>query len=260
MKTILLVIISLTLASCSTTPTGRSQLNLFPDSKMDSMGRQSYEEIKKKTPISRNPRYVSPTQCIVKLLLERNGFRSNEWELNVFADQAINAFALPGKKIGVYEGLFKAAKNQDQLAAVIGHEIGHVTAEHGNERVSQQVALQSLMLGTSIAIDSKSKNGQMILAAVGVGANFGLILPFSRKHESEADEIGLGYMARAGFNPAQAVDLWVNMSQQGKAPPEFMSTHPSSNTRIKDIRQLLPKMRQLQAQALSKYQAPDCGY
>lgn len=235
-------------------------MHLFPSSQMDSLGRKSYQEIKNKTPISRNSRYVNITNCVVKALLDRNGFRSQEWEINVFADPAVNAFALPGKKIGVFEGLFKAAANEDQLAAVVGHEIGHVIAEHGNERISQQVALQGLVVGTSIALDKQNKNTGLILAAIGVGANFGFILPFSRKHESEADEIGLEYMARAGFDPRQGVDLWQNMSKQGKTPPEILSTHPSSSTRIKDIRRLLPKMIALQDQALQKYPAPSCAY
>lgn len=238
-----------------------SSLTLLPESQIDSMGRQSFEEMKKKTPASKNPRYVQPTQCIVRHLLEKNGFKAKEWELVVFASDQLNAFALPGKKIGVYEGLFKAAKNQHQLAAVIGHEIAHVELEHGNKRVSNELLIAGVMLGTSVGLQN-NENRDIILAGLGLGATVGAKLPFSRGHESEADALGLEYMAKAGFDPRQAVNLWQNMgaASGGKTPPEFLSTHPSSGTRIKDIQKQLPKTTKMQDAALDKYGAPNCGY
>lgn len=158
--------------------------------------------------------------------------------MTVFQEDSANAFALPGGKIGVHTGLLKVADNQSQLAAVIGHEIGHVQAQHSNERMSLQYATQSGMqlLGALAGQDSAAKQG--IMAALGVGAEYGLALPFSRKHEAEADIIGLQLMAQAGFDPRESVGLWQNMAAAngGNEPPEFMSTHPSNSTRIEGLR------------------------
>ena len=248
------------LTSCSTTPTGRKQLNLVPDSQMDQLGAQSFQEMQKKQKLSSNSSYLKISSCVVNHLLQHNGFKPKEWELKVFADQSVNAFALPGKKIGIHEGLFKAAKNQHQLAAVIGHEIGHVVAEHGNERVSQQLLVQGGLTLADLAVDQQTTKGKTILMALGLGANFGVILPFSRKHELEADELGLIYMAKAGFTPDEAIQLWMNMSQQGGSPPEFISTHPDPKRRISDIRAKLAKVEPSYRQALSQGIAPNCNY
>ena len=159
----------------------------------------------------------------------------------MFQDDTANAFALPGRKIGVHTGLLKVAKNQDQLATVIGHEVGHVIARHSAERVSDQIAAQIAALGRRARCSARSAIRRarlhgLAMAALGVGAQ-GVVLKFSRTHESEADLIGLDRMAAAGFDPRESVPLWQNMdaASQGARPPEFLSTHPSPATRIKDL-------------------------
>jgi predicted Zn-dependent protease len=164
-------------------------------------------------------------------------YASQKWEVVVFEEDSANAFALPGGYIGVHTGLLNVAKNQHQLATVIGHEVGHVIAEHSNERVSQNSLLQTGMQVGSAALDMGNvKYRNEIMQGLGLGAQFGVILPFSRSHESEADIIGLDLMAKAGFNPQESVTLWQNMSQAGSnATPEFMSTHPAPGNRIKEL-------------------------
>jgi predicted Zn-dependent protease len=165
------------------------------------------------------------------------------WEVVVFRDDSANAFALPGGKIGVHTGLLKVAQNQDQLAAVIGHEIAHVLAEHGKERVSEQLVAQGGMslLSAVIGNPEDPRHG-LLMGALGLGAQFGVLLPHSRAQESEADIVGLDYMAKAGFDPRQSVNLWQNMAAAGGGQqPEFMSTHPSHGTRIQNLQAAIPK-------------------
>lgn len=229
------------LISCSTSPTGRRQMTLLPESQLASMGGQSFDEMKRQKPLSRNRQHQRKVECITNALLLSMNENPKEWEIAVFEDKSPNAFALPGKKMGVHTGMFSVAKNNAQLAAVIGHEIGHVLAKHGNERVSQQLTAQLAVAGASIALGQDSQTDQLILAGLGLGAQFGVLLPFSRTHEREADQLGLTYMARAGFDPREASKLWQNMSQGSKgAPPELLSTHPSPDSRIRDLAALAP--------------------
>jgi len=235
----LLAVVGLT--ACSASPTGRNQLLLFSDQDMSQLGATSFEQMKKEQPISKDAKTNAYVQCVANSITQhipkQKGF--SEWEVVVFDSDQVNAFALPGGKIGVYTGLLKVAKNQDQLATVIGHEVAHVLADHSNERLSQsQIANTGLQL-TSIAVGaSEYKQYQGVtMAALGLGVQYGVILPYGRTQESEADIVGLDYMAKAGFNPNQSVDLWKNMAKAsgGSAPPELLSTHPSHNTRIKDL-------------------------
>jgi predicted Zn-dependent protease len=163
---------------------------------------------------------------------------SGEWEVVVFDDEQINAFALPGGKIGVYTGILNVAENQHQLAAIIGHEVGHVIAEHGNERMSQSTLINvgSQAVGQVLAANEVPQSGP-IMAAIGLGMQVGVQLPFSRTHESEADVIGLQLMAKSGFDPRQSVNLWQNMdaASGGERPMEFLSTHPAPQTRIDNL-------------------------
>lgn len=168
-----------------------------------------------------------------------------KWEYVVFEnDKMINAFAMPGGKVGVYTGMFKKLiQTDDDLAVVVGHEIAHVTARHGNERVSHSLLAQLGAAAIQIASkDQSASTRQLILSAYGAGATYGYILPFSRKHESEADRIGLFYAARAGYNPEVAIPFWERMSalNSGSQPPEFLSTHPSGDTRIRKLREIMP--------------------
>lgn len=238
----LALLASILLLSCATSPTGRKQVKLLPDSQLAQMGAQSFAELKKKTPPGKSRTDRVRVLCISHALLRAIGESPDAWEIQVFEDKSPNAFALPGKKIGVHTGMIRLAKNDSQLAAVIGHEIGHVLAAHGNERVSQQLGTQVLLAGASLALGNNPKTDKMILMGLGVGAQFGVLLPFSRSHEREADRLGLQYMAQAGFDPREASNLWVQMSRAsgGSSQPEFLSTHPSPSSRIQDLAQRAP--------------------
>lgn len=251
------------LSSCATSPEGRSQLKLLPEDQIDSMGVQSFEQIKKDTPESSDANTRNYVQCIADAIIPQLEKDNNPatWEVRVFADDQANAFALPGNKIGVYEGLLKYAVNQHQVAAVMGHELAHVLAQHSNERVSEQLAAQAGMsiaaiaLGTSSASDDQKA---LILAGLGIGVQYGVILPFSRTHESEADLIGLDLMAKSGFDPRESVKLWQNMAKAGGQAPEFLSTHPSSTTRIKDLNARMSRALGLYNQAQAQNRKPSC--
>lgn len=250
-----------TLLSCATSPEGRKQLQLLPDSQVDAMGIQSFEQLKQETPISEDKNIQQYVLCVANKIIPQVSQNPDpkQWEVVVFEDDQANAFALPGYKIGVYTGLLKYAKNQDQLAAVMGHEVAHVIAKHGNERVSNQMATEAGMsIATVLLGGTQDENSTLILAGLGLGAQYGIILPFSRSHESEADLIGLDLMAKAGFDPAESVTLWQNMSQAGTSPPEFMSTHPSSDTRIKQLRERIPNANIAYQDAIKKGQRANC--
>jgi predicted Zn-dependent protease len=262
-RSILSVCIVFAVSACATSPEGRSQLKLLPDEQIDSMGVQSFEQIKQDTPESKNQNMRAYVQCIANAIIPQLDEDNNPamWEVRVFADDQANAFALPGNKIGVYEGLLKYAVNQHQVATVMGHELAHVIAQHGNERVSDQLAAQAgiaiaaIALGTS---DTSEDNKALILAGLGLGVQYGVILPFSRTHESEADLIGLDLMASSGFNPRESVKLWQNMAKAGGQPPEFLSTHPSSSTRINDLNARMSGALDLYNRAQANNRKPDC--
>jgi len=250
-------------SSCATSPEGRSQLKLLPDDQINSMGVQSFEQIKQDTPESKNENMRAYVQCIANAIIPQLDQDNNPalWEVRVFADDQANAFALPGNKIGVYEGLLKYAVNQHQVASVMGHELAHVIAQHGNERVSDQLAAQAGLAIAAIALgtsDSSEDNKALILAGLGLGVQYGVILPFSRTHESEADLIGLDLMAESGFDPRESVKLWQNMAKAGGQPPEFLSTHPSSSTRINDLNARMPRALDAYSKAQATNKKPNC--
>lgn len=261
----LIILLSLVFVSCATSPTGRRQMTIMPESQMSTMGAQSFEELKKKTPIEKDPAINAYIKCITDPLIKAVGPVEgvSSWEVVVFKDNQVNAFALPGGKIGVNTGIIKVGNTPDQLAAVLGHEVGHVLAKHGNERVSQGVASQLALQGTAIALGKGGqldKKSQMIVAGLGVGMQFGILLPFSRTHESEADIIGLELMSKAGFNPEHSVMLWQNMAKAsgGKGPPQWMSTHPSNQTRIDNLSKNIPKYAPYYQKAVNNGTAPNC--
>lgn len=258
---LLMALACFSLLSCATSPEGRNQLKLIPDEQMDAMGAQSFEQIKQQSPITKDQNVQQYVLCIANKIIPQVAQNPDpkQWEIQVFEDDQANAFALPGYKIGVYTGLLKYAKNQDQLAAIMGHEVAHVIAKHGNERVSNQMATEAGMsIATVILGGTQNENSGLILAGLGLGAQYGIILPFSRSHESEADLIGLDLMAKAGFDPAQSVPLWQNMSQAGAAPPEFMSTHPSNDTRIKQLQERIPNANIAYQAAVKQGRRADC--
>jgi predicted Zn-dependent protease len=256
----LAAVLALMLYACQTTPTGRHQLNLFPGEEVAKMGQTAFAQMKQKTPPAKGDPASKYIECVAQSVVQvvqrpRGG---GQWDVSVFADDQVNAFALPGGGIGVYTGILKAAQTPDQLAAVIGHEIAHVQAEHANARLSTQYATEAgLGLIQAIAGGGSGGEGNNVMALLGLGAQVGILLPFSRAQESEADIIGLEYMARAGYDPRQAVTLWQNMAKVGgSGPPAFLSTHPSSEQRMETLSEHTPKALKLYQQAQGR--KPNC--
>ncbi|MEQ8395991.1 M48 family metallopeptidase [Thalassobaculum sp.] len=229
-------------AACTNAPvTGRQQLILLPEGQAQQMGVEAYQQIKSEKGVSNDPRYTGPVQEIGRRVAAVSGQPDLAWEFTVFEDEEPNAFALPGGKVGVNTGLFKVAKTKDQLAAVMAHEVGHAIARHSAERVSRQALVQA----GQQAIGAQYPGMAEVLAQA---STLGLILPFTRSQESEADHIGLMLMARAGYDPRAAVDLWRNFEAAGGGrPPEFLSTHPAPGSRIDNLNAIMP-------QALDEYQ------
>jgi predicted Zn-dependent protease len=255
-----IVMISCLLAACATSPTGRSQLLVMPDAEVDQMGLQSFATLKQQKPISQNPQYNQMAACVANAITQEVG--GGGWEVVVFEDSSPNAFALPGNKIGVHTGMITlVAGNQNQLAAVIGHEVGHVLAKHSNERASQDMAVNQGLGMVQAMSNPQSTMGQTGMALLGLGAEYGILKPYSREHESEADIIGMDLMAKAGFDPSQSITLWQKMDQasQGQQPIEFMSTHPAHATRIQQLQQHLPQAMALFQQAQATGKQPHCN-
>ncbi len=244
-------------AACATSPLGRSQLTLFPEAEMEKMGVAAYDKIKQESPQSTDAAVNRYVRCVADAIsAEVRGGQA--WEVTVFRDDTANAFALPGGKIGVHTGLLEVARNQDQLATVIGHEVAHVLANHSNERVSTAYATQTGLQIVEALGGSASPMQRQLLGLLGAGAQVGIVLPYGRAQESEADLLGLDLMAKAGFDPSESVELWVNMSKAGgPQPPEFLSTHPANQTRIDALRQRVPHAQELQTQA--RAQRPNCS-
>jgi len=253
-------------AACATSPLGRTQVMLVGDADMDKMGVEAFEKLKSEGKVSSDSQVNGYVMCVARSItsaIDSKQFpnAAGSWEVRVFQDDTANAFALPGRKIGVHTGLLKVARNQDQLATVIGHEVGHVLAKHGAERVSDAYATELATQGAGVllgAVTSPATQG-LAMAALGV-AGQGVVLKFSRSQESEADKLGLDLMAEAGFDPRESVSLWKNMAaaSQGQ-PPEFLSTHPSHETRIADLEQRIPQDLPIAEQAHKQGRNPNCG-
>jgi len=247
----------LMLTGCATSPTGRSQLIFMPESQMTQMGLQAFTTIKKETPVDKNATANAYVQCVGQAITREVG--GGSWEIVVFEDKDANAFALPGNKIGVNSGLLKVAENQDQLATVLGHEVAHVISHHANERASQTIAVQEGVNLIGALASPHSGAGQSLMGVLGVGAQYGILMPYSRIQESEADQLGLDLMAKAGFNPRESINLWKNMTRSdGSQPPEFLSTHPAHGTRITDLNARMPAALRLQQQAIQRGKRPAC--
>jgi predicted Zn-dependent protease len=245
------------LSACITSPTGRSQFIAMPDTQINQMGIQAFDTLKKDKAVSTNSQYNQVANCISQAIITEQG---GNWEVVVFEDKSPNAFALPGNKIGIHTGMLALVDNQDQLAAVIGHEVGHVLAKHSNERASQEMAVNSGMAIIQAVGAPQSALGQTAFGLLGVGAEYGILMPYSRVQESEADIIGVDLMAKAGFDPRQSVALWQKMEQatQGQQPIEFMSTHPAHATRIQNLEQHMPQAMALFQQAQAAGKQPRC--
>lgn len=241
-------------AACSTVPiTGRSQLAFMPESTMVSMAVSQYDEVKKTTPLSTDSHQAAMVQRVgdrlskaVDAYMRENGMGDRvkyfQWEYHLFKKDEANAWAMPGGKIAFYTGIMDICQDETGVAVVMSHEIAHVIARHGAERYSQNILAAAGGLAVGVATKD-SKNQAAWMAAYGVGTSVGLLLPYSRRHESEADRMGLIFMAMAGYDPRAAVDFWKRMSDRsgGQAPPELLSTHPSNVTRIQQIQNEIPE-------------------
>jgi len=247
--------ILLLMEACSTVPvTERKQIKLIPNSTMFATSFQQYDTFLKENKPSTNQTEIQlvknvggKIQKAVEKYFADKGMSSKlqgyNWEFNLVEDAQVNAWCMPGGKVVVYTGILPVTQNEAGLAVVMGHEIAHAIADHGNERMSQQMVIQFGGMALDEAMKSKPEQTKnMWMTAFGAGAQYGAILPFSRMHESEADEMGLIFMAMAGYNPESAIEFWTRMSKMsgGTKPPEILSTHPSDETRIKKLQEQLP--------------------
>ncbi len=225
--------------------TGKVSRGALDSSDEAVLGLQSYREVLSSSDVVASGPEADLVNRVAKRLIPATGVVANDfqWEVSVVRSTQANAFCLPGGKIVVYTGILPSTKNEAGLAAVLGHEMAHATLHHGSQRLLKQGLLQTALVGTSAAIgDMDTGKRQMVMAALGAGAQYGVILPFSRGDESEADQTGLIYMARAGYDPQEAVAFWERMSQSGGAkPPALLSDHPSDTARIQRLRDELPK-------------------
>lgn len=258
MRKIILVFALIWLSvSCTEVPvTGRRQLKLVSDQELYAASFQSYDQFLKENKVvtgTKEANMVKNVGIKIQKAVEQymaqknlsNQISNFKWEFNLVNDKNINAWCMPGGKVVVYSGILPVAQDETGLAVVMGHEIAHAIAQHSNERTSQTLLANNLLQGGSILAGNSGMVSQVLLQAAGAGTQLGL-LKFSRNQESEADEIGLIFMAMAGYDPNESVKFWQRMSQAtgaagGGAPPEFLSTHPSDDTRIKDLQKLIPK-------------------
>ena len=251
------LIVLLLLTACTTVPvTGRSQLNLIPGSSMLSMSAQQYGTFLKENKLSQDQQQVATVKRVgarIQGAVERyftssglqDYLKKYNWEFNLVEDKQVNAWCMPGGKVVVYTGIMPVARDDAGLAVVMGHEIAHAIAEHGNERMSQGLLAQlgGTALSTALATQPDATR-QLWMSVYGVGAQYGALMPYGRMQESEADHLGLVFMTMAGYDPNAAVGFWERMAAQkgGKSPPEFLSTHPADATRIANIKRLIPEV------------------
>jgi predicted Zn-dependent protease len=260
MKSLILftIILLVCLTGCYTVPeTGRTSLNFISTGEELQLGVSEFEKLKRETTISSDPMLNGQLQRVGRRIAQAvgNDLPSAQWEFILFDDpNMINAFALPGGKVGVYTGIMDIATTDDELATIIGHEIAHVTARHGSERMSQGIAAALIGVGINAALkDDKHRDEWTV--AYGAASTYALAIPFSQGHELEADEIGVIYAAKAGYNPEAAVEFWMKMSlvKQGKEPSPFLSTHPSDFKRIDRLEALMPKVKPIYEQYKGRY-------
>ncbi|WP_342346765.1 M48 family metallopeptidase [uncultured Nitrospira sp.] len=248
--------LSILVSGCQTNPyTNRSQLLLMPSGQMSQMGAAQYSDVLQdpKVIISKDPKEIEPVKRVAARIIEaakRSKYadvaKGFDWEVTVIKDDNTkNAWALPGGKIAVYTGIFPMAKNEAGLAAIMGHEVVHALAEHGGERMSQGLVAQFGMTAAAIVLSTQGQNpalNALAMQAMGLGVQTGVLLPFSRKHESEADYIGILLAGDGGYDPREAIHIWERMAATSDgAPPEFLSTHPAHETRIADLTKWMPE-------------------
>lgn len=263
---ILTVAVSALLATaCATAPSGRSQLLLMSDSQMHALGATAFEQMKAKDRLANDPRQLAHVRCVTDHLVRAlpEEWQRLSWEAQLFDDATPNAFALPGGKIGVNTGMLRLATDQHQLAAVLGHEVGHVVFRHANERVSRSALAETglSVIGAYAGARSTPENTRTLMGLLGAGVQVGVLLPFSREQEREADIYGQALMARAGFDPAAAVTLWRNMqAQDGNGRPlRLLSTHPDPGDRVRQLSERVENLAPERARAQASGQSPKCG-
>jgi predicted Zn-dependent protease len=251
----LLLAMALLYTSCSVVPvTGRKQLTAIPSSQMIALGNNSYDQVLADSELSTNTMYVNMVRSVgeritraVEQYMKINNLESAlegyNWQYNVIVSEQLNAWCMPGGQIAFYEGIMPVCRDESGVAVVMGHEIAHAVAKHGNERMTQQLAVQLGGIALSEALKNEpERTMDLAMLAFGVGAQVGILLPYSRTHESEADELGLYFMAMAGFDPRTAPEFWERMNQGGGSrPPEFLSTHPDPQNRIAHLNHIMPR-------------------
>lgn len=243
------LLLLLLVSGCSTVPiTGRKALNVFHPREEIQLGLQNFESMKKDIPISDNKEARALVERVGNRIAEVSNLEGAQWEFVVFESNQANAFALPGGKIGVYTGILPITQNEAGLATVLGHEVAHATARHGGERMTKAMGLQSLgSLLNVVVAEHSPKHQQMAATAYGIGAQLGVALPHDRLQESEADEMGLIYMARAGYDPEAAVGFWERFAeygkQQGDTTPWFLRTHPVTEDRIANLKKNMARAK-----------------
>jgi predicted Zn-dependent protease len=259
-----LFVLAISLAIVCGSSEARRPLHLLSDAQLAQMGEQTFDQMKAEKPLSTDARQQRAAACVVDAL--RSGlpqpYSTQQWEVRVFADDTPNAFALPGGKVGVNTGMFKVIRSQDELAAVLGHEMGHVVARHSNERVSRQMLAQTglQLLSAYAGHHASPQTVQGLMTAAGGGAQLLLLLPNSRLQESEADTLGQKYMAQAGFDPAQAVSLWKHMmaAENGNRSLQILSTHPDPQNRIRSLAAGAPGLQGTARSARAAGHTPRC--
>ncbi len=260
-RMILIVLLAMLATACATSPTGRSQLMLVSDSQMNQLGIAAFNQMRQQGKFAQAPRERAYATCVADALISvlPPPWNSQTWDIEIIDDDSANAFAVPGSRIGVNRGMFKVAKTQDQLAAVLGHELAHVVARHSAERFSDKMAAQAGVAALTAYGASRGNDAGRTMALLGLGAEVGLLLPWSRTQESEADVLGQRYMARAGFDPAAAATLWQNMQKtSGSRAPAFLSTHPSPGNRIASLTANAPGLEPVYRAARQHGHAPQC--
>ena len=256
----------LTACATTTSSTGRKQyVGAVSQQQLNQLGRQAFDEVKGQKPRTQDGKQSAYVRCVVDTIVRElpMQWQQGGWEAAVFVDKSPNAFALPGGKVGIYTGIFDVARNQDQLAAVIGHEIGHVIERHHDERVTRQMGAAGVvqLLG-ALAGSRYGQSGSDIATQGGsILAQGGFLLPGTREQETEADVVGQRLMAQAGFDPRQAVDLWQNMltASGGSRPPEWLSTHPDPKSRIGELRKRADALMPAYEQSRAAGRKPKCG-
>jgi metalloendopeptidase OMA1, mitochondrial len=256
------LLLVLVIAACATVPhTGRRQFNMVPDQQLNSLANKAFTEVLDKEPKCQDPKLNEIAQRVADRIseaaeaIDKPAFK---WDLRVVNKDVPNAFCLPGGKIVVYTGIIPYVKNEAGLAAVVAHEVAHAVTRHGGERMSQQLALKGAMTVGGEMLKKKDgtldKASRVILGALGMGGTVGVILPYSRIHELEADRIGQLYMAKAGYDPTESANLWERMSKIQKPPiPVWLSTHPADEERVRKLRESLPEAQKAYAQSPVKY-------